>query len=58
MMRGISVQQLKWEQYQADFAALSAIGQNADGGVDRLAYTAADQDRPWPIGQNGGRCRL
>ena len=43
-MRGISVQQLKWEQYQADFAALSAIGQNADGGVDRLAYTAADQE--------------
>lgn len=43
-MRGISVQQLKWEQYQADFAALSAIGQNADGGVDRLAYTEADQE--------------
>lgn len=42
-MRGISVQQLKWEQFQADFAALSAIGQNADGGVDRLAYTEADQ---------------
>ena len=44
MMRGISVQQLKWEQYQADFSALSAIGQNADGGVDRLAYTGADQE--------------
>lgn len=42
-MRGISVQQLKWEQYQADFAALAAIGQNEEGGVDRLAYTEADQ---------------
>lgn len=42
-MRGVSVQQLNWEQYQADFAALSAIGQNADGGVDRLAFTEADQ---------------
>lgn len=42
-MRGISVQQLNWEQYQADFAALAAIGQNEDGGVDRLAYTEADQ---------------
>jgi len=42
-MRGISVTQLNWEQYQTDFAAIAAIGANEDGGVDRLAYTEADQ---------------
>lgn len=42
-MRGVSVQQLNWEQYQKDFAALAAIGQNDDGGVDRLAFTEEDQ---------------
>ena len=42
-MRGVSVQQLKWEQYQADFEALASIGRNADGGIDRLAFTEADQ---------------
>lgn len=42
-MRGITLQQLNWEQYQADFAALAAIGENAEGGVDRLAFTEADQ---------------
>ena len=42
-MRGFTLQQLNWEQYQADFAALAAIGENAEGGVDRLAFTEADQ---------------
>ncbi len=42
-MRRVSLQQLNWEQYQADFNALAAIGQNADGGMDRLAYGEADQ---------------
>lgn len=42
-MRGISVQQLKWEQYQQDFQAIASIGMNETGGVDRLAYSEADQ---------------
>ena len=43
MKRGVSTEQLNWEQYQKDFAALAEIGQNNTGGVDRLAYTEADQ---------------
>ena len=43
-MRRISLKQLNWEQYQADFQALAAIGQNETGGMDRLAYSAADQE--------------
>lgn len=42
MKRGVSTEQLNWEQYQKDFAALAEIGQNNTGGVDRLAYTEAD----------------
>lgn len=42
-MRGVSLKQLNWEQFQADFAALASIGQNEGGGIDRLAYTEADQ---------------
>lgn len=42
-MRRVSLEELKWEQYQADFAALASIGENEDGGVDRLAFTEADQ---------------
>ena len=42
-MRRVSLQQLNWEQYQADFNALAAIGQNAEGGMDRLGYGEADQ---------------
>ncbi len=42
-MRRIFLQQLNWEQYQADFNALAAIGQNENGGMDRLAYSEADQ---------------
>ena len=42
-MRGISVQQLDWERYQQDFAALSAIGET-EAGMNRLAYTEADQE--------------
>lgn len=42
-MRGISVQQLNWEKYQQDFAALSAIGET-EAGMNRLAYTEADQE--------------
>ena len=42
-MRRVSLQQLNWEQYQADFNALAAIGQNEAGGMERLAYTEADQ---------------
>lgn len=42
-MRRISLQQLNWEQFQSDFYALAAIGQNEEGGMERLAYTEADQ---------------
>ncbi len=42
-MRRLSLQQLNWEQFQADFNALAAIGQNETGGMERLAYTEADQ---------------
>lgn len=43
-MRRISTKQLNWEQYQADFRALASIGQNEQGGMDRLAYGLADQE--------------
>lgn len=42
-MRRVSLQQLNWEQYQADFNALAAIGQNEAGGMERLAFSEADQ---------------
>ena len=42
-MRRVSLQQLNWEQYLADFNALASIGQNEAGGMERLAFSEADQ---------------
>lgn len=42
-MRTISLEQLRWDQYQEDFMKIASIGANEDGGVDRLAFTEEDQ---------------
>ena len=42
-MRTISLEQLRWDQYQEDFNKIASIGANEEGGVDRLAFTEEDQ---------------
>ncbi len=43
-MKRLSLQQLQWEEFAADFDAVAAFGANDDGGVDRLAYSEADRE--------------
>lgn len=36
--------EMNWEQWKKDFAAVAEIGLNQEGGVDRLAYSEADNE--------------
>lgn len=38
-----TIMKINWEKWQEDFLAVAMIGKNSQGGVDRLAYTDADQ---------------